>query len=163
MKEQAHHIKAFEYYYSLGESRSLEQVAEELKVSLASVKLWSSSFGWLQRVQEREAEVARTLASKAISEAMANRARNKQLIRMALLQLAKALADGKIKMNLLDLVKLIQLEELLDEKICEQLQQDDPESNFLEQISRRRKLLEARRGDEKIIPNSGGGEKSIME
>ena len=116
MKEQEHHKKAFEYYYTLGESRSLPKVAARLGVSLASVKLWSRSFDWHQRLNDRDAEVARAMASRALSDEVENRARNKQLVKMALLQLAKAIAEGKIKMTLADLDKLIRLEAFLNEK-----------------------------------------------
>ena len=111
--EREHHKKAFEYYYALGEKRSHQQVAKKMKVSLSSVKLWGGKFNWKGRVQQREAEVARIMATKAISNEVTNRSRNLQIVQMALMQLAKAIVDGKVKMTLADLDRLIRLESFL--------------------------------------------------
>ncbi|MCP4582097.1 MAG: hypothetical protein GY839_10795 [candidate division Zixibacteria bacterium] len=113
IKEQEHHKKAFEYYYSLGEKRSHQKVATKMKVSLSSVKLWGAQFNWKGRVQQREAEVARIMATKAISNEVNNRTRNLQIVQMALVQLAKAIAEGKVKMTLADLDRLVRLESFL--------------------------------------------------
>ncbi|MCP4582398.1 MAG: hypothetical protein GY839_12360 [candidate division Zixibacteria bacterium] len=115
MKEQEHHKKAYELYYSLGESRSLKRVAMQLNVSVASVKLWSKSFNWKLRISERNAEVARAMASRAISDEVEDKTRNKQLVKLALAQLAKTIIEGKVKMALGDLDKLIRLEAFLNQ------------------------------------------------
>lgn len=116
MIEQEHHKKAFEYYYSLGEGRSHQKVAKKFGISLASVKLWGRSFGWKYRIRQRDSEVARTLATRVINDEVSNRTRNKQIVQMALVRLAKAIADGKVRMNLSDLDKLIRLDSFLNEK-----------------------------------------------
>ena len=113
VKEQAHHETAFEYYYRLGEKRSYGKVAAEFKVSPSTVKLWGKSFRWRQRLKERDLEVARQMASRTISNEVNHRERNLQIVHMALVQLAKAVADGQVKMNLGDLDRLIRLEAFL--------------------------------------------------
>ena len=112
-REQEHHQKAFEYYFALGEKRNYEAVAEKFGVSVSSVKLWGRSFGWKKRVKERDLEVARTMAQRSLKDEVTHRTRNRQLVQLALVQLAKAIAGGKVKMTLSDLDKLVRLEAFL--------------------------------------------------
>jgi len=116
VKEQAHQERAFEYYYSLGEHRNYAKVASEFDVSVSTVKLWGRSFRWTERVQERNLSVVREVASRTLESEVSRREQGLQIVRMAVLQLAKAIAEGEIKMSLSDLDKLIRLEAfLLDE------------------------------------------------
>jgi transposase len=62
--EQEHHSQAFEAYHQLGPKRSHKAVAEQLGVSVASVKNWSRSFRWQERIAERDAQIARKMASR---------------------------------------------------------------------------------------------------
>jgi hypothetical protein len=119
IKEQPHQAKAFEYYCSLGEHRSYEKVAAEFGVAVSTVKLWGTSFGWKERIRDRDLEVAREVATRTLSGEVSRRERNTQIIQMAILQLAKSVAEGQIKMTLADLDKLIRLEAYLN---------DEPES-----------------------------------
>jgi transposase len=112
-KEQEHHKKAFEYYYALGEKRSYPATAKKFGVSVSSVKLWGRSFGWKKRLKERDAEVARTMAQRSMKDEVSHRMRNRQLVQLALVQLAKAIASGKVKMGLADLDRLVRLEAFL--------------------------------------------------
>jgi transposase len=111
--EQEHHKKAFEFYYGLGEGRSYKKVAREFGVSLGTVKMWGRTLGWKRRLQERDAEVARALAKRSIEEGMERAARNRKIVEMGLVQVAKAIAEGKIKVTVADLDRLIRLEEFL--------------------------------------------------
>ena len=112
-KEQPHHGKAFEYYYALGEKRSYGKVAAEFHVSVSTVKLWGKSLRWKQRLKERDLQVAREVAGRTLADEVNHRARNLQIVHMALVQLAKAVADGQVKMSLGDLDRLIRLESFL--------------------------------------------------
>jgi transposase len=117
MEEQDRHKKAFEYYYSLGEKRTYQAVAKHLGVSKQSVKLWGREFAWKRKLKEREGEVARAMAARNVAAEVSNRSRNKQIIQLALVHLAKAIAEGKIKMNLSDLDRLVRLESFLDQGV----------------------------------------------
>ena len=119
VKEQPHQAKAFEYYYSLGEHRSYEKVATEFGVAVSTVKLWGTSFRWKQKIRDRDLEIAREVATRTLGSEVSRRERNTQIIQMAILQLAKAVAEGQVKMTLSDLDKLIRLEAYLN---------DEPES-----------------------------------
>jgi hypothetical protein len=116
IKEQPHQVKAFEYYYSLGEHRSYDKVAAEFGVAVSTVKLWGSSFGWKEKIRDRNLEIARDVATRTLSSEVSRRERNTQIIQMAILQLAKAVAEGQIKMTLADLDKLIRLEAYLNDE-----------------------------------------------
>ncbi len=113
VREQPHHEKAFEYYYALGEKRSYDKVAKEFNVSPSTVRLWGKSLRWKQRLKERDLQVAREVAGRTLADEVSHRERNLQIVHMALVQLARALADGQVKMSLGDLDKLIRLESFL--------------------------------------------------
>jgi transposase len=119
VKEQPHQAKAFEYYYSLGEHRSYDKIATKFGVARSTVKLWGTSFRWRERIRDRDLEVAREVATRTLDSEVSRRKRNTQIIHMAILQLAKAVAEGQVKMTLSDLDKLIRLEAYLN---------DDPDS-----------------------------------
>lgn len=120
-KEQPHHLRAFEHYYGLGEQRSYERVATELSVAPSTVKLWARSFGWRERLRERDLEVAREVAGRTLTDEVSRRERSLQIVHLAMVQLARAIADGEVKMTLADLDKLIRLEAFLS---------DEPESRY---------------------------------
>jgi hypothetical protein len=115
VKEQAHQEKALEYYIALGERRSYEKVAAKFNVSLSTVKLWGKSFHWKDRLRERDLHVAREIANRAINDEVSRRERSLQIVQLALVQLAKGIAEGRVKMNLGDLDKLIRLEAFLND------------------------------------------------
>lgn len=113
--EHDRHKRAFEIYYSQGGGRSHDRVAKELKVSLATVKAWSRSFSWQRRVDERDAQAAREAADRSMQSGVEETERNLKIVRVALMKLAKGIADGKVKMQMGDLDRLIRLETFLRE------------------------------------------------
>jgi hypothetical protein len=115
VNEQEHHKKAFEFYYGMGEGRSYGKVAQEFGVSLGAVKLWGRSFDWKRRVWARDGEVARALADENTKAGVERASRNRKIVGLALVQVAKAIAEGKVKPTISDLDRLIRLEEFLRE------------------------------------------------
>ena len=113
VKEQPHHERAFEYYYELGEKRSYDRVTAEFSVSLSTVKLWGQSFKWKNRVKDRDIQIAREMAYRTLGDEVNHRERNLKIVQMSLVQLARAIVDGEVKMALGDLDKLIRLESFL--------------------------------------------------
>lgn len=109
--EKENHKRAFEVYYAQGATRSFAKVAGELGVSVASLKSWSRLFGWRERIAEREAEVNRQIADKALASGVIDGERNLKIVRAALMKLAKGIVDGTIKPRIDDLPRLIQLEQ----------------------------------------------------
>jgi transposase len=116
MKEQEHQEKAFEFYYGLGEGRSYGLVAREFGVALATVKAWGKAFSWRARCRERDGQAARAMAERSLEENMEGLARNRKIVKMGLLQVAKAVAEGKVKVTMADLDRLVRLEEYLREE-----------------------------------------------
>jgi hypothetical protein len=88
-------------------------VAAEFSVAPSTVKLWARSFAWQDRVRERDLEIARDVADRTASGKMDRRSRSLQIVHMAMVQLAKAIAEGDIRMTMSDLDKLIRLEAFL--------------------------------------------------
>ena len=89
-------------------------VPPEIGVSASTVKLWSRSFAWPKRIAERDATVARQIADQSLQSTVDELGRNKKIVQMALVRLAKAIADGKVKMQMGDLDRLIRLQAHLD-------------------------------------------------
>ncbi len=63
-KETLRHSQAFEFYYLLGQDRSLEAVARKFSVSPSAAHGWSMAFSWARRVEERDREMAVKLAER---------------------------------------------------------------------------------------------------
>lgn len=107
------HEDAFKYYHGLGVRRSYRRVAEHYGVSPSTVKLWSREGGWRHRIIEREAEESRRLADSGQTGPGAESDRNLKIIDMAILKLARAIAEGRIRGSMGDLDRLVRLEERL--------------------------------------------------
>ena len=113
--EQEHHRKAFEMYVSLGAKRSYRRVAEQLGVSVSSVKAWARQGQWRQHLQEREAEIAHQSASKSIETAVTDLTQLKKITRLGLMRVAKQLANGHdISKQITDLDRIVRLITYLD-------------------------------------------------
>ena len=113
--EQEHHKRAFEIYYAQGVKRSYDRLGKELGISASTVKSWSLSFGWSARIAERDASAARHIADRTLQSTAEELSRNKRIVTMALMKVAKAVADGKVRIQMADLDRLIRLEQLLSE------------------------------------------------
>jgi hypothetical protein len=84
-------------------------------MSLSTVKLWARSFHWRQRLIERDAQQARQQADRLAQGQMTDSERNQKIVRAALVRLARGIADGRVKMQMGDLDRLVRLEEHLAE------------------------------------------------
>ena len=113
--EQKHHRQAFEMYVSLGAKRSYRRVAQQLGVSVSSVKAWARQGQWQQRLQEREAEIAQQSAAKSTETAITDFTQLKKITRLGLMRVAKSLADGRdISKQIADLDRIVRLITYLD-------------------------------------------------
>ena len=114
--EKEHNTQAFEAYYALGPKRSHSAVAKKLGVSVSTIKNWSRSFRWRERIAERDTQVAKAVASRTLNNEVARTQRSLQIVQMSIVQLAKAISQGKVKLTLADLDKLIRLEAFLSDQ-----------------------------------------------
>ena len=110
LTEREHHKKAFEVFFSLGDRRTYRAAASQLGVSVSTIKSWNRSFGWAQRISERDAEVVRQATERSMSDAVAETERNLKMIRAAKNKVMKDILEGKAKSASGDLAKFIQLE-----------------------------------------------------
>ena len=112
--ESDRHKKAFELYYAQGEKRSFPRLAKELGVSMAALKVWSKSFSWQKRLQERDATVARQAADQVIGSAVVNASRKRKMVELALMKVIKAINSDKVRIQVGDLDRLLRLSAFLD-------------------------------------------------
>ncbi|MFW9872696.1 MAG: hypothetical protein ACFFG0_06295 [Candidatus Thorarchaeota archaeon] len=94
--EGIRHIEAFEYYYVLGDKRTLRAVGKKFKVSEQSVSKWSASFNWHKRVEQRDIEIATKLERKTNRTILNTKADYRKEIKNNLL-IVKALLSSAIK------------------------------------------------------------------
>lgn len=107
------HQQAFEIYWSLGQKRSYGRVARRIGVSASTIKLWSRQQRWQQRILEREVQQSRQLANRVASGPNPDSDRNLKIVRVAILKIAKAIAEGRVRSTMGDLDRMVRLEERL--------------------------------------------------
>ena len=111
---ESEHHQAFELFASLGERRTYRGVASQLGVSERTIRHWARQGNWKQLLRERGVDEARRLADQTLEATVTQRSRNRKIVEMALMRLAKAVADGKVRMQLADIERLIRLQADLD-------------------------------------------------
>ena len=89
MKETLRHKQAFEYYYSLGDNRSMAQVGRKYSVTKGSVEKWGKSFQWQDRIAERDEIVANAIAKHATDETIKERKQILETTQMIMADFAK--------------------------------------------------------------------------
>jgi len=109
MKEQERHRVAFERYAAMGPGRSLTRLAKDLAVSESAVKQWSRELRWVERLEARTRQVAEKLANESVRDEVDERKGDEQMVRLSLVQIAKALVEGRIKPTIMDLDRMIRL------------------------------------------------------
>ncbi len=106
--------EAFNFYYSLGEDRTYAKVAVKFKRSVSAVQKWGGSFKWSERITERDEKIRRNVAERAVIEKEVNHVeRDIKILGRAILEHAKAIQEGKLKLSLGDMVKMMELEHKL--------------------------------------------------
>ena len=107
--------EAFAFYASMEpKERKYALVAEKFGVALATVKLWASKGKWRKRVVEREVRVARRVADTVEKREVGEKSRNFKLVQLAIVKLAKAIADGDVRPTYNDFRQFIELAEALE-------------------------------------------------
>lgn len=108
MVETLQHKEAFEYYYALGENRSIPQVAQKYAVSVPAVKKWSKSHNWQERVVQRDIEISKGLEKKTNTTILNEKANYRRIIKETIAKMA-----GVEVSNIKDLDTLVKLDLLL--------------------------------------------------
>lgn len=112
--ETDRHREAFEYWYSLGDKRTLTAVARKFEVSLQSVRKWARSFDWEGRLRKRQEEIAARVEEEFVKQEVERRKENLKIVDEAKRQFYEALKAGKIKFRTVqDFEILVRIEQLL--------------------------------------------------
>lgn len=128
-EEKLYHIEAFEYYYALGNDRTLAKVAKYLKKNQRTVYNWSRQFGWQARIKERDEEVAKKLVEKNKEAVIDEKVQYRKVIKLAMAKLIKELQSEDFKSKgIQDLERLIKLDLLLTGEATEKVELDNKQS-----------------------------------
>lgn len=110
-RETARHLEAFEYYYTLGDARSYQKVADKFGVTNAAVANWSRSFQWMRRVTEREHHVALKIARDNDKQIYEDKRAYRQIIKATIAKYADKLKAGKSEdPSIKDLIQLMEMD-----------------------------------------------------
>lgn len=109
------HFAAFEFYWGLGDDRSLLAVAKQFSVSETAAKQWSQAFDWQRRIDERERRIAEMISQKAEEDALEVRERALKLCRAIQGKFAQRFTDSKDdwKPEVIDFIRALQMELLI--------------------------------------------------
>jgi late competence protein required for DNA uptake (superfamily II DNA/RNA helicase) len=114
MVETLRHKEAFEYYYTLGDKRSITEVQRKYNVSRPAVAKWSIAFNWQERIQQRDIEVSKGLEKKTNNEIINDKANYVRIIREALKQFEENLNKKRVPLeSSQDYERLVKLHLLL--------------------------------------------------
>lgn len=111
MRETLKHQQAFEYYYMLGNERSLGKVASKFNISRPTATIWSQKLGWDERVRERDAKNMQTIREKNDEDVVSSMESYRKIIRASVGDYIKRLKDGKVKIDTVkDFAQLVKLD-----------------------------------------------------
>lgn len=121
MKEGLRHIEAFEYYYTLGSSRSYSKVAKEFGVALRTVEKWGKELKWGKRVEERDKVNGKRLETITNDTILEDKIRYHKVIKMGISSFLNNLKEGKVEVdNVKDFATLVKLDlELMGSMVVE--------------------------------------------
>jgi len=95
--EDLEHIEAFEYYYALGQDRSLKKVAEKFGVPYKKVCGWSQRYKWKEKIEKRNAKIANKLAERTDDYIVKQRDKAVKEIKSSLRLVEKLIKNAKKK------------------------------------------------------------------
>lgn len=100
IKENNEQSQAFKVYYKFGVDRSYAKIALQFKKSLSTIEKWGRTYNWQERVEDLEKEVKRKTHEKAIVEQELDyKQRNLRVLKRIILEGAKGLQDGTLKIT----------------------------------------------------------------
>lgn len=108
--EKLKHKEAFEYYYALGDGRTLQKVADEFGVNYLTIMKWRDSFGWVERIQERDNEIANKIKEETMNSIVNEKKNYRKIIKLAITQIVGKMQEGDLRYNIADLDRLVRLD-----------------------------------------------------
>ena len=91
--------EAFEYYYGLGETRSLKAVSEFTGKAPLTVKRWSSRFNWVQKVKDRDKQNGEKLQIATDAAIVATKATYREAIGQLMRKAIEDIQSGRIQVR----------------------------------------------------------------
>jgi len=121
MSESLKQQNAFEFYYMLGEKRTLTAVAEHFNVAVPTVHVWSTKHNWKNRVTERDRKNMEAIREDNDAQMQEQMKAYRKIINASVSEYVQRLRDKKIKVDTVkDFATLIRL----DMEICGFLDKD---------------------------------------
>ena len=97
--ETQQHMLAFEIYFGMGNTRTLACVAKEVGLSETTVRGWSRSFKWADRIEKRDTEVAEQVNKKAVKLAATHKIQYLETIDKGMKLFREGLDNGAIEVK----------------------------------------------------------------
>jgi len=110
-REKPIHQRAFEYFYELGEKRTIQKVSEKFAKSRVAVQIWSKRFSWWDRVVKRDKAVSDSILDNMDAYKKKSKEETLKLIRATKIRYASLLKNQKITAS--DFERICRLEQLL--------------------------------------------------
>lgn len=116
----------FEYYYSLGEDRTLNAVSDYFNTSRQSISKYARIFKWRDRVYERDTKILRDIRDQNNDDIRETMQSYRKVIKASVADYISRLKNNKVHVETVrDFVKLVELEmhisgfeaQLFDEKL----------------------------------------------
>jgi hypothetical protein len=104
----------FEYYYSLGNERSLKKVCEKFKISPTTANRYSSAHDWQERIKELEDRAIAKVKENLIEDIAELKTRYRSIIQDTIDTFIDRLGRGAVVLSdIADLERLVKLDLLL--------------------------------------------------
>jgi len=109
-RENAKQEAAYEVYKNLATERTLEATAVKCMISPRTAAYWARQFNWFDRAREWDRQVQAKVDAK-IGETIADvLARQRKIVRFAIMKALQKVQTGEIKLSGFDLVNMMQHE-----------------------------------------------------
>tara|TARA_Y100000034_G_scaffold109053_1_gene139951 strand:- start:128 stop:661 length:534 start_codon:yes stop_codon:yes gene_type:complete len=112
--ETLRHKQAFEFYYGMGEKRTLRKTAKHMNVAVVTTKKWSKDFSWQNRIALRDDQNSKALAKKTDNLIIKDKENYIKIIKAMTGKAVQDFREGLLRVeDVGDLERLIRLHLLL--------------------------------------------------
>lgn len=112
--ETARHRDAFEFYYIMGDKRTLRAVAQEFTVSVQALARWNKDFDWQNRIKLRDRKIAEKVEKKTDDDIVKTKARYRKIIRLLIDKANEKIKDGTLNPeDIQDVERMMKLDMLM--------------------------------------------------
>lgn len=111
MAERLKEAEAFDFWYSLGENRTYETVANKFGVSVPAISQWAKKNNWKERLAVRDAENAKEIFKQTDKTIVESAREYRKVIEASIFTYVTALKAGKVKITSpADFIRLVELD-----------------------------------------------------